>query len=288
MDESRPVMFVVAIAVLAITAGHIFAAQGVPQPAFDVASVRRVTGSSQFPPLSSSASGDFIGRQTLKGLISWAYEVETYERIVVANTAIAGRLEELYELNAKPPRRTPAYTRADRLAMLRGLLNDRFGLKIRIDHELANVTVLRAIQPGAYGRALRPAPEGCEPLPAGSRGGDPKFRDAYLRNCRITYFDEHVRGTATLDEFARSVSFLAQRPILNRTELEGMFAIDVTIGNASFPPVACPGCGRPLPVESNGPAFNDAMRDQMRLTARQERQPIRLFIVEDVGPLVEN
>ena len=36
------------------------------------------------------------------------------------------------------------------MAMLRGLLRERFGLEIRIDSELADVTVLRAMKPGGH------------------------------------------------------------------------------------------------------------------------------------------
>jgi hypothetical protein len=40
---------------------------------------------------------------------------------------------------------------------------------------------------------------------------------------------------------------------------------------------------------SDAPALVDAVRDQVGLSARVERgQPIRLFVIEHVGPLVEN
>ena len=68
---------------------------------------------------------------------------------------------------------------------------------------------------------------------------------------------------------------------MNRTNLTGPFAIDVTVAKTSWFTV--------MPTkEDEGPALVYALRDQMGLTARTERQPIRMIVVEEVGPLVEN
>ena len=175
--------------------------------------------------------------------------------------------------------------------MLQRLLTERFALQIRTDSELANATVLRTVTPGVYGRALRSAPEGCERLPPEasrlSAAEDPKFREAYLRSCVITFFGEHLRGTATLDEFARVVSYFSQHAILNRTDLTGLFRFDVNVGQAYLTP-QLPGVPAPRPFPSNGPSLVDAIRTQMGLTVGQERQAIRVFVVEAVGPFVEN
>jgi hypothetical protein len=98
---------------LAIIAGHIAAAQQVQSARFDVASIRRVNGSSPFPPLSSSSSGQLVGRASLEAMIHWAYEVESYERVVPHDAGLARRLQELYEVNLKPPLKTPPYSRAE-------------------------------------------------------------------------------------------------------------------------------------------------------------------------------
>jgi uncharacterized protein (TIGR03435 family) len=123
-------------------------------------------------------------------------------------------------------------------------------------------------------------------LPPRGRGEDPKFQEAYLRSCAITYFNEHLRGTATLDEFARVASYFAQQPILNRTGFDGLFTFNVYVGSAYLTP-QLPGVQAPR-VESNGPSFVAAVRDQMGLTARQERQPVRVFVLTALGSFVEN
>jgi uncharacterized protein (TIGR03435 family) len=118
-----------------------------------------------------------------------------------------------------------------------------------------------------------------------------KFDEVYLRSCGLDFFEDRIRGTVTLDEFATSMSSLAGRPILNRTDLAGMFTIDVEVARASWMQVARPLRGDPRfgpAAQSDAPAFVDALRDQMGLSTRTERQPIRVFVVEHVGPLVEN
>jgi uncharacterized protein (TIGR03435 family) len=176
-------------------------------------------------------------------------------------------------------------------AMTRQMLAERFGLRVRIDTELVSATVLRMIEPGVFGRGLRPAPEGCSELPSGVNPYDPTFAYLYLRTCNLTFFDGRFRGIVSLDDFARSVSASAGRPILNRTGLEGLFAFNATIDMTTLHQDVPSSMGRPLPrlAQSGAQAFVDALRDQMGLSARtEERQPIRRFVVEHVGPLVEN
>jgi uncharacterized protein (TIGR03435 family) len=286
MIDSRS--FRAATTMLVLATIYVVAAQREPQATFDVASLRPVVDSSHFPPLAMAPSGDLRGRNNLEGLIRWAYPVQGYEKVIGADASITTRLQEWYEVQAKPPVIAADRRRVDTMPMLQTMLAQRVGLRIRIDNELATVTVLRTLTPGAYGRALRPAPEGCKRLPPDAQPGNSKFADAYVQNCRLTYFDQRVRGTTTLDEFAYLMSFSAQRPIVNRTGLEGMFAFDLSIGRNAFPPPPCPGCGNARPDASEGPAFNDAMRDEMGFTARQERQPINVYVVEKLGPFIEN
>jgi uncharacterized protein (TIGR03435 family) len=210
-----------------------------------------------------------------------AYETQPYEDVVAANQDVSDQLEVEYVFNALPPGAASMATRAEAAAMARRLLAERFGLKLRVETESANATVLRMIKPGVFERGLRPAPEGCEPLPRGAVAEDARFDEAYQRSCALTSFGGRIRGTVTLDEFARLLSFGLQRPVLNGTDLEGLFAIDVAAAKATWFTV--------WPTrESDGPSLLDALRDQMGLTTRTELQPIRRLVVEHVGPLLEN
>jgi uncharacterized protein (TIGR03435 family) len=272
----------------------IVVAQHVPTAArFEVASVRRVArDSSLFSviPIRITARGQLVGRTTLRNIIILAYDAEPYEKPVTAKPDVSGSLEEVFDVSALPPESPSPPTRDEVKAMTRQMLAERFGLRVRIDTELVSATVLRMIKPGVFGSGLRPAPEGCSPLPSGVNPYDPKFAELYLRSCGLTWFDGRFRGIVSLDEFARVVSAVARRPILNRSGLEGMFAFDAIIDMTSLAD-APSRLGAPLRpgARSGAQAFVDALRDQMGLSARtEERQPIRRFVVEHVGPLVEN
>ena len=232
-----------------------------------------------------------FGQWALRNLIQFAYDIEPYEHVVTANPDASGFLAEVFDVDARPPESPSPPTREEVKAMTRLMLAERFGLRVRIDTELVSATVLRMIKPGVFGRGLRPAPEGCSELPSGVNRYDPKFAEFYRRSCGLTSVDGRYRGTVSLDVFARNVSARAGRPILNRTGLEGVFAFDVIIDEASLAPDVPSRLGAPVPrpAQSGAQAFVDALRDQMGLSARtEERQAIRRFVLEQVGPLVEN
>jgi uncharacterized protein (TIGR03435 family) len=219
---------------------------------------------------------------SLEVIISIAYGSEGGDRVVAADRAISKYFTEQFEIQALPPETASPPKREEILAMTRRLLAERFALKVRVDTELADGFVLRVVNPGVVGAGLRPAPEGCTKLPPRANPWDPKLAEAYQRSCVLTLFDDHLRGIMTLRDFARSLSSCADRPILDQTELTGTFAIDLRMSTASINPRSWGAS------QSSAPAFADALRDQMGLVARRERQPIRVFVVEHVEPLIEN
>jgi uncharacterized protein (TIGR03435 family) len=262
---------------------------------FEVASIRQVvrdpSSRIEVIPFRITARGQMFGQWTLRNLIQFAYDIESYERIVTANPDVSAFLTEVFDVDARPPESPNPPAREEVKAMTRQMLGERFGLRLTIDTELVSATVLRVIEPGVFGRGLRPAPEGCSELPSRVNRYDPKFAEFYRRNCALTSVEGRFRGTVSLDVFARSVSAVAGRPILNRTGLEGLFAFDATIDLTTLREDVPSRLGPPVTrsPQSGAQAFVDALRDQMGLSAHtEERQPVRRFVVENVGPLVEN
>lgn len=285
------------VLLMTMIVGDIVVAQQVPAAArFEVVSVRHVVRDPpssliEVIPFRITARGQMFGQWALRNLIGFAYDIVSYERVVTANPDASAFLAEVFDVDARPPESASPPTREEAKAMTRQLLAERFGLKVSIDTELVSATVLRMIKPGVFASGFRPAPEGCSELPTGVNPYDPKYAELYLRSCRLTFFDGRVRGIASVDAFARAISATAGRPILNRTGLEGLFAFNTTIDMTTLRQDAPSRLGPPVPrpAQSGAQAFVDALRDQMGLSARrEERQPIRRFVVENVGPLVEN
>jgi uncharacterized protein (TIGR03435 family) len=285
------------VLLMTMIVGDIVVAQNVPAAArFEVVSVRHVVRDPpssliEVIPFRITPRGQMFGQWALRNLIQFAYDIASYEQVVTVNSDASGFLAEVFDVDARPPESPSPPTREEIKAMTRLMLAERFRLRVRIDTELVSATVLRMIKPGVFGRGLRPAPEGCSPVPSGVNPYDPKFAEAYLRSCSLSTFDGRVRGIVSLDAFARSMSALAGRPILDHTGLEGVFAFNATIDMTTLRQEVASRLGPPLPrpTQSGAQAFVDALRDQMGLSARtEERQPIRRFVVEHVGPLVEN
>jgi len=269
-------------ATIVLTAQH-----SLDSPAFEVASIRFAPERSTLGPLQITASGQVVGRLNLGGIIGMAYGVEGGERIIGASADVSKYLNRQVEVRAKPADTASAISRADILAMTRRLLAERFSLQVRFDTELANVMVLRLAKPGVLGPGLRPAPEGCSRLPPGARPDDASYAEAYQRNCNFTNFRERVRGTSTLAEFANWLSSYTRSRILERTGLEGTFAIDVKVSQASLFRMSREPRNA-YPPETGAPSFVDAFNDQLGLIVRRESQPVRMLVVERLGPLIEN
>lgn len=259
---------------------------------FEVASLRRLDASASLGVLRITASGQLVGRSTLQNMVVLAYGLEPYERVLGAAPATSRALEDKFDINALPPTSSSPPTRKEVGDMLRELLTERFALKVRIDSESTSALVFRLIKPGVLGPGLRPAPEGCTRLPPEANRSDPRFADAYRRSCVLTEREGRTLGTMTLDEFATVMSFGTRRPIINRTGLEGMFAIDIVVDLTTImeerPSLLGPRVQGSTPPKKDAPGFVEALRDQMGLSVRSEQQPIRLFVVEHVGPFVEN
>jgi uncharacterized protein (TIGR03435 family) len=208
---------------LAATSDPLIVAQRESTPlAFEVVSIRRAAEPrftlSQVAErsLRIMPSGQLVGTADLRTIIHIAYGVEPYERVIAKDPRASRLLDQQFEIRALPPRSAPTSDHEVVRAMTRQLLMDRFGADIRVDSEFANAIVFRVIKPGTLGSGIRPAPAGCTQLPADARPGDVKFAEAYVRNCRLTFFEDRVRGTVTLDDFARALSGTTRRLIVNR------------------------------------------------------------------------
>lgn len=236
-------------------------------------------------------AGGLAARASLRELIHYAYGMEPYERTVAANSQLTRYLEERFEVAAVPPESSSAPSPDEVRAMTRQTLFDRFALRVRWDTELARATVLRMPKGRAWGPGVRPATDGCVRLTQNPRPGDSNTNEALKSSCVVTFRDERLRGTVTLQEFARTVSALSKGPVLDQTGTSLTFRIDVSVASSSLlPNGSAPVGSSPLgPLRpSDAPAFLDALRDQMGLVATVERQPIRVLVVEHAGTLVEN
>jgi uncharacterized protein (TIGR03435 family) len=175
--------------------------------------------------------------------------------------------------------------------MLQALLGERFGLAVRWVAREENIYALvRARDDGSLGPQLRPSTLDCAvrrvnvtpPVNVASQERDePLF-------CTIAWNEEKFRARGhRMSEIASYFSIVMQRPVLDRTELDGLFDLEMTASQEGTPALSFL---RPRPdsVSSNAPAFLTALREQAGLTLQSQRDSVPALVIEQVGPPTEN
>jgi uncharacterized protein (TIGR03435 family) len=246
---------------------------------FDVASIRPTTDHSIFSPLRVWPGGRLAGRTTLENLIRFAYGLNTYERVVVGRD-VSPLFAQWFEVNAKPSASAAPTGDGDVRSMTREMLAARFKLRVRSATVDQDVSVLLQNRRNVLGPGLRLLTEQCVDPPPEARPTDARFDEAYTRSCHLTIDGDRLRGTATLSEFARFLSAVAQRPIIDDTGLTGRYQIAMTFAAGTLIPQA--------KTTTDAAAFLDALRDQLGLRIRTEKRPVKSLVIEHLEPLIEN
>jgi uncharacterized protein (TIGR03435 family) len=178
-----------------------------------------------------------------------------------------------FEINATfdgPITAVPGGPPARLMSMVRALLADRF--KLRIHQETRQLPVYDLVLASADGRLgprLTRAPGTCVRV---SGALPPNFD--YSTGCgfkRVTPTLITAKGLK-LDDFAGALGRRTdvQRPVRNRTALEGEFDLEL-----EYTPF---GAGDP----QSGPGMATAMRDQLGLALRPAIGPVGVFVVDNV------
>ena len=163
-------------------------------------------------------------------------------------------------------------------AMLRTLLEDRFGLVLRQEQREGDVYVLTRLQPdGDPGPDLHRAPDGCadedlEPLeklrrmPRPSSGANPSVMAA----CQ------------TIDDLASSLAGTLARTVINQTGLAGRWDYVLSHSNLQPAPVSSR-----LPPD-NRPGLFTAVEEQFGLRLERQRGLNEFWVIESVHQPTEN
>lgn len=252
----------------------------VHRSAFEAASVRRDLEPGKFQPSGARLlpSGRFNAALSLTHLIMYAYEFDAEQ--------IKGGPEELMKqrfiIAAKAPEEEVLETGVER-QMLKSLLADRFGLRVRIETEPQEVLVLRRERMDRLGPKLVRLPMPCI---GGMRiAAREESRNADGERCAIATRNERMRGTVRdMEDFATYLSLQARRPVRNETGLEGSYSVDVTYDPGTLVPFRNPS-GSPF---ASFPTVSDAFKNDLGLRLDRGRGSVRVLLVDHVEPPTEN
>ena len=171
-------------------------------------------------------------------------------------------------------------------AMLRALLEDRFGLKIRTEMRSGNVYALVLDRPdGKLGPKVQPWDDTC----AGGRMPTPDDDPAYPR-CASGYMAPGLRlDGATMYNAADLLSLPQSRNLLgrvvqDRTGLTGRYKMELEY---KFPVPQRPGT-EPAPPDNSQPSLFTAIREQWGLKLAPAQGSFKVFVVESVQQPAEN
>jgi uncharacterized protein (TIGR03435 family) len=90
-------------------------------------------------------------------------------------------------------------------------------------------------------------------------------------------------NAVTMGVFARRISTLAGRNVIDKTGLAGNF--DLTL---RWTPDTAPGADRPQPANSDGPTFFTAITEQLGLKLEPQRGPVEFLVIDAVDYPVED
>ena len=269
--------------------------------AFEVASVKPDTGPFR-PPNFPLDAGDAY--RPVGGRFSADFPLMTY-------------ITFAYKLSLAPDQRQsliahlPNWVAADRFAiearaegnptkdqmrlMMQSLLADRFKLAVHFETQVVPVLAMVLVKPGKTGPKLRPHSEGvpCEATPptngppAHESEVFPPVCDAYMMNVNPNAMARAGSRNTTLALLAGALPGLGRldRPVVDQTELSGRFDFSIEwTPESNRPPLP----NSDAPADLQGPAFLEALREQLGLKLQSTKAPLTILVVDHVERPSEN
>lgn len=277
-----------AVVVGALLAGAVSltAAQEAASPTFDVVSIRLNEAGPRGarPPQERPDGGITLVGVPVTTLLARAYSGQFTRIDGLPDWAT----RERYDISATAA--LPAPTPADRAAMMRAMLADRFQLLAHLEDRPEDIFELRlAREDGRLGRGLTSSANDCEALIAAGRvGAPPAGRPDFSvppPACTLRTVEGVLRGDpqggartegeATMTAFAAMLRPYAGRPVVDRTGLAGSYRVDFTFDSA-----AARGLGPGTRPPSNEPSLFTALPEQLGLKLEPAREGMPTLVID--------
>jgi uncharacterized protein (TIGR03435 family) len=250
-----------------------------PAPRFEVASVKRnvsgrIGGAIEIPPAGTIR----FTNTTLRILIRSAYQLENERYTLIPGpyaTFIGSGPGDVphFDVQGKPPANTQP---ADRRAMLRALLEDRFKLRVHRETRQLPVYALTVPREGCFGPNLKPSTFDCEAYLAQRRAGGtaPEPVDANgsswcLPPVGVTRTEANLRFAGPVRLLMQRTQALVDRPIVDATGVSGNVEWIVRFG-----------WGPDAPADV--PSIFGALQDQLGLKLEARQAPMEVLVVDHV------
>ena len=272
--------------------GALSPAEGQAPLEFEVASIKRNTTNtfaSGPPPL--PASGQFaMTNIPVQTLILRGYPLETVPVLVDGLPDWAQ--SERYDVLAKGK---PGATVAEQQQMWKALLRERLKLELHYEtRERPGYNLVFARSDKRLGPQIQVSTLDCTKPPEPLTGAlDEKRIEAYsMARCGVMMMSTPASqalftGSSPMTTLVRMLSSSAGRPVVDRTGLEGNYAIKVTFARESSLPLPGGGTAPPVPTDE-APSLFTAVQEQLGLKLESTTVQGQVLVVDHVERPSEN
>jgi uncharacterized protein (TIGR03435 family) len=250
-------------------------------PAFEVASVKRNDSGGTGGGVGLRPNGYAATNTPLRTMILHAYELKRFQLVGGPSWIDAER----FDAQARAGRDA---TDAQLFAMVRALLADRFKLRVRRERreEQPIYALVKSRDDGKLGPQLKPSTVDCSPRqPVGRAGpppGDPLPPQRNPCGLYVTSFGDQggtvTTKARTLADLASAVGGTLDRPVVDRTGLEGVFEFDLKWGADGTR--ITPGAGGS--AANDTPSLFTALQEQLGLRLESARGPVEVLVIDSV------
>jgi len=232
-------------------------------PSFEVAAVRPTTstdGIVNIPP--TPPEGVALHNRSLADVVRYAYQLGSFRVFGLPRWTE----DERFDIVAKAAR---PITEAERQAMVRALLADRFRVKAHFEKREQTMYVMtRAKGDGSLASGLRPRPD-CATTPC-QRSGSSSRVAGVIR----------LRGTTIAGLAEGPMSSILGQVVRDESGIEGVFDVQ-----ASWRPDAV---DAPVNPSDERPSFFTAIQEQLGLRLEPRREAVEVLVIDSVERLTEN
>ena len=259
-------------------------------PSFDVASIKPNVSTGADSSIQANPNGRFTATNTsLRTLILRAYGLHD-SQLIGAPAWIA---TERFDVNARTDAPLPNGPNA-LMPPLRTLLAERFRLRAHNEtRELPAFVLTLARRDRRLGPQIRPSDTDCSgktqptvtDIRAQARDGWPPCGMAFM----VSFVDSAGaalkvrlrRSAMTMTEFATALQTNVDRPVVDRTGLEGLFDLEYSYAQQ-------PASSTATGPDSNQPMLLVALEEQLGLKLESQRTAVPVLVIDAIEHLIEN
>jgi uncharacterized protein (TIGR03435 family) len=248
-------------------------------PTFEVATIKRNTSGSEAARFSGQTGRVTITNNPLRNIIRNAWGLQGFQIVGGPEWMNTERWDIVAKAEGNPQG-------PQMLAMLQNLLADRFKLVThRETRDMPIYALVFSRADRSFGPKLHASETDClkEMTTAVARGGGPPLDGKVL--CGMRTLNGHIEmNAAPMRNFARNLSPIAGRSVVDKTELAGNFDADLTwTPDASLGPPS-----DTAPPANDGASLFTAIQEQLGLKLDAQRGPVKVLVIDSAARPTED